>query len=215
MEQKDENIYIGIDPSINSTGITVLKFKGDKYVTDEYFFIIKPNKLTKKEQAAEDRCRHSEDNLSHFQYILYHKEDVKADDDYEYRENCKTFNMIEIIRNIEYILEDKEICDGKHIYVVMEGVSYGSTTRTQSVFDLAGLNYLIRFVLMHKDNVTLHIGSPSEIKKYASGAGNNTKDITNEMFKSTHKWLEPLPKIDDISDSYWMAIYAKYIKENR
>ena len=61
-------IFVGIDPSLNSTGICMLFYEEDKLVKDMYY-IIKPNKLTKKEQSIQD-------TLINFDYILYEKTDL-------------------------------------------------------------------------------------------------------------------------------------------
>ena len=42
------DFYIGIDPSINSSGVTCLAYEDNKLVK-QMFYIIKPDKLTKKE----------------------------------------------------------------------------------------------------------------------------------------------------------------------
>ena len=42
------NIYVGVDPSINSSGVTCLAYE-DGNLIKEMFYIIKPDKLTKKE----------------------------------------------------------------------------------------------------------------------------------------------------------------------
>ena len=60
--------------------------------------------------------------------------------------------------------------------------------------------------------VKLTIGTPGEINKFASGNGNCSKDIMIELFKASHQDLN-LPKIDDISDAYWMAKFSKYIQD--
>ena len=54
------NVFIGIDPSINSTGMTIRTDTG--YCR---FFIIKGDKLTKKEKNAQL------DNSEIFEYCLY------------------------------------------------------------------------------------------------------------------------------------------------
>ena len=46
-------IFVGIDPSLNSTGLCLQFYEDNKMVKD-IFYIIKPNKLTKREQVAQD-----------------------------------------------------------------------------------------------------------------------------------------------------------------
>lgn len=192
------NVFIGIDPSINSTGLTILKYNNNELV-NEKFFIIKPNKLTKKEESI---------SLKNFKYLIYNKIDLS-----EYKENnhdseyYKTINMIEISELIY-----KTICKNTHkddnIVISMEGISYGSSIRTKSIFDLAGLNYLIRYLIIKSGHMKLFICPPQEIKKFASGKGNSLKDILINSFLILYPKYEIIPKLDDLVDSYYMAKYV-------
>lgn len=192
------NVFIGIDPSINSTGLTILKYNNNELV-NEKFFIIKPNKLTKKEESI---------SLKNFKYLIYNKIDLS-----EYKENnhdseyYKTINMIEISELIY-----KTICKNTHkddnIVISMEGISYGSSIRTKSIFDLAGLNYLIRYLIIKSGHMKLLICPPQEIKKFASGKGNSLKDILINSFLILYPKYEIIPKLDDLVDSYYMAKYV-------
>ena len=202
-------IYIGIDPSINSTGLCIQVFNNDKRIY-EHFYIIKPDKLTKKEQKAQE-----ENEI--FDYIIYNKYDLSAYKNenhlYEYYKTLKMICLIESISNvifdeIEKFIGEKQLL----IYAVIEGISYGSSTRTKSVFDLAGLNYLIRYkMLKHHHFNDFIIVPPSELKKFITGKGNVTKEVIIDFFTALYPTLN-IPKIDDIADAYFMSLYAKHIK---
>lgn len=190
-------IYIGIDPSINSTGVCIQKINDDNKEEAPIFFIIKPNKLTKKEQKI---------NIENFNYIIYNKEDLsqyKSEKSHLF-EYYKTLNIIDIANKLYDIIKD--FIDDSTT-VVMEGISYGSSLRTKSIFDLAGLNYLIREKLI-RNNINLNICPPAEIKKFASGKGNANKDILIEAFLVMFPQFTDIDKIDDIVDAYFMCKYA-------
>jgi Holliday junction resolvasome RuvABC endonuclease subunit len=126
--------------------------------------------------------------------------------------------MIKIVDNIYNLIYDHiNEYNVEYAIIVQEGISYGSSIRTKSVFDLAGLNYMIRYKLLkllnNNDNLQLIIGTPSEIKKWVTGSGNCNKEIMIEMFKSIYSDFD-IPKVDDISDAYFMSLYAKKIFEN-
>lgn len=199
------NIYVGVDPSINSTGVTILVYEEENLI-DEKFFIIKPDKLTKKESDAETKY------IDKFQYIIYEKLVNEEKDDNHKTEVYKTLNFIHILDNLKKILQKYRLkYDGNTVfYVCQEGISYGSIKKTKSIFDLAGLNYMLRMCIltMKTEDINLIIATPGEIKKFASGNGNANKDVMIALFKASHIDFE-LPKLDDISDSYWMAKYAK------
>ena len=99
------------------------------------------------------------------------------------------------------------------LYVCQEGISYGSSKRTKSVFDLAGLNFLLRMMIISTLRPDKYIiATPSEIKKKTSGNGNCNKDVMVNLFKSLKPDFD-LPKLDDIADSFWMANYIKYLSD--
>ena len=205
-------IFVGIDPSLNSTGLCLQFYEDNKMVKD-IFYIIKPNKLTKREQTAQD-------TLINFDYVLYNKIDLNMYKDnnlfYEY---WKTVNMISIVKKIKECLYDN--IQGRKqykLYIVQEGISYGSSARTKSVFDLAGLNYMIRNEFIEKENILFFIAPPTHIKKFATGIGNCKKELIIELFKSVEpKLAEKLPKVDDIADAYYMSKFARqiYIDNNK
>ena len=98
------------------------------------------------------------------------------------------------------------------IYICQEGISYGSRTRTKSIFDLAGLNFMIRSMVIEMSkglkDVKLIVGTPGEIKKFATGNGNANKELILSCFKAIYPELD-LPKLDDIADAYFMGMFAK------
>ena len=205
-------IFVGIDPSLNSTGLC-LQFYEDNKIVKDIFYIIKPNKLTKREQTAQD-------TLINFDYVLYNKIDLNMYKDnnlfYEY---WKTVNMISIVKKIkECIYDNIQGIKQYKLYIVQEGISYGSSARTKSVFDLAGLNYMIRNEFIEKENISFFIAPPTHIKKFATGIGNCKKELIIELFKSVEpKLAEKLPKVDDIADAYYMSKFARqiYIDNNK
>lgn len=198
------NLCIGIDPSINSTGVTCL-FIDNGQIVKEFFYVITNGKLTKRQIKA------AEDNVHRFRYLMYEKNEVGDADDNHELEEYKTLNMLNIVDELKRIV-DEYIAQGYEISICIEGISYGSVKRTRSVFDLAGLNYLVRNAFIRNDNVIFTVATPGEIKKFASGSGNCKKEMMIELFRATHMDFD-LPKLDDVADAYWMAIYAKKIMD--
>lgn len=191
---------------MNSTGICILFYEENKLIKDMYY-IIKPNKLTKKEQNAQD-------SLINFNYVLYEKIDLDMyKDNNLFSEYWKTINMISIVNKIKECIYDN--IQGKTsyiLYIVQEGISYGSSIRTKSVFDLAGLNYMIRKEFINKEDIRFFISPPTHIKKFATGIGNCKKEQVIELFKMIQPNLSKnIPKVDDIADAYFMAKYARQI----
>ncbi len=199
-----KELYVGIDPSINSTGVTINIWKDNSLFT-EVFYIIKGNKLTKKEQKVTE-----DDDLNKVIYSTYEKIDIKDAVDSHELELIKTKNLLNIVNVISHIITVySKHCD--NIYVGMEGLSYGSSVRTRSIYELAGLNYLIRNELMTKHMCKLYILPPTEVKKFATGIGNCSKDAVINVFSSIFPNLLKIPKIDDIADSWFICNYVRDI----
>ena len=118
-------VFMGVDPSINSSGICI-QFWEDNSKVKEYFAIVKPDKLTKKEQKAHDA-------YLFFDYVLYEKHDLSKYEDNHEHEHFKTLNMIAVLDKIIETVKDNVSDKNVEIYVVQEGVSYGSTLKTKSV----------------------------------------------------------------------------------
>lgn len=200
------NVFIGIDPSINSTGLTIRNDEG--YCQ---FFIIKEDHLTKKEKKA------AIDYADIFHYCHYLKEDVGKTENAFQRELAKAHNLsniadtiynviYEVLRQWKVQTSDSNI---ESITICMEGISYGSI-HSAAVMDLAGLNYLIRDRLHHHAVVgTLLITPPAEIKRFYTGNGAANKDLMISVFRGSYPDLD-LPKIDDVCDSAAMSKYAQH-----
>lgn len=224
------DFFIGIDQSINSTGITFQVYgKTDSILSkygllEKHFYIITgKDKLTKKEEKAQITYKD-------FDYVRYEKKDIKTANNSHTVELYKTYNLMKISRTIigiissytkKYYVNEKINC-----YVCMEGVSYQSSN-TSSIIELAGLNYIIRYDLIRYFNggVTealqayntfeLVVSPPAEIKKFASGNGAAKKEVMVGLFEASHPNLYLIPKIDDIADSYWMSEYVANIYKRK
>lgn len=204
---KNTILYVGIDPSINSTGITIARYENNVEVEIK-FYIIKNGKLTKRESAANDA-------IDNFEYIIYNKIDLtQFKDDNHVFEYYKTKNMVEVVNTIYDLILNEVKKYSAIVNVVIEGISYGSSIRTKSIFDLAGLNYMIRYKLITSDiqHLNLSIATPSNIKKYATGKGNANKESIMTIFKYIFPEMQNIPKLDDIADSYFMAMFSRDIE---
>lgn len=204
------DIFIGIDPSINSTGVCIQQRDENDATIKENFYVIVPNSITKR---AEKIVR----TLDNFEYVIYSKTDLSLyKNNVHWEEYYKTYNMINIVDSIEKVVDSylSACSDIQHIYIVQEGISYGSSIRTKSVFDLAGLNYLIRARFIDKPHTVFYIATPAEIKKFATGRGNANKATVKYFFSNIHNELTVLPKFDDIADAYFMSNYAAVLMKN-
>ena len=191
-------IYIGIDPSLNSTGICINVDGNCKY------YII-TSKMTKKMKDFKNE---------YIQYLPYEKEDTnKKLNEYADVEFNKAHNIYNIcVRVKQVIKENVEWYAGDNINnceVFMEGVSYGSLG-SAALVDLSGLNFAIRNVLIEL-GVKFTIVSPSQNKKFATGLGNADKEHMIFSWLMIEKHLKEIKdiKIDDLADAYFLSNYYK------
>ena len=207
--------FIGIDPSINSTGICIQKFDNNVKLHED-FIILKPVDKQKSESKwLNKKEKNAEDQLENFQYCFYPKIDLTPYKELNhFGEYWKSKNISVCAKTIKDIVKEWTKDNPEQICIVMEGISYGSSNRTKSIFDLAGLNYLIRDKFIERPDIIFTIATPSNIKKFASGNGNCNKDIIVNLFKQTHTEFDIVPKIDDISDAWFMSNYAKQLYES-
>ena len=183
---KIKNIRVGLDLSINSTGVTVI-------VGNKINYHIITGKLTRKQEQCD--------------YITYHHYDKwsPADDaTYIQKEQCKTHNIHEISTIIKDILFTiYKIHKADEVCVQIEGVAFGASG---DVVGLAGLNYQVRYILLEK-NISFNIISPMQLKKAAVGNGGADKDVIIDAFQRCTGFRNPLNvKVDDVADAYFLAI---------
>lgn len=189
------HVTIGIDPSINSTGICV---SGVDKQFNIYYLI--PSKITKK---SLDWSR----GVDWINIYEYDKLSTKDIDRYYEKESIKFNNLMVLVETLSRILDNIQkdyIIDR----VVMEGVSYGSV-KGAALVDLAFLNALIRMKLYQKQ-LTFYIVAPTEVKKFAVGNGAAEKSVMIMSWKKLDKNIQTLPdwfKCDDLADAYFMSRY--------
>lgn len=194
-----KHVTIGIDPSINSTGICV---GGEGF---NIYYVV-PSKITKKSiewTKGKDWINIEE----------YDKVSVKEINKYHEKEFIKFGNLFVLVETISCILD---IIKYNYIidYVTMEGVSYGSV-KGAALVDLSFLNAMIRMKL-HERGIKFYIVSPTEVKKYAVGNGAAEKDVMIMSWKKLDKNAQTLPdwfKCDDLADAFFMAHYNPEFSE--
>ena len=181
---------IGIDPSLNSTGVVVKTENNYKY------YVIGSH--TEK-QFIDDAEKYG------VTYLQYEKlEKIK---NYCFDELVETARIDTIAKNIAKIVFAHKL-ENPQIY--MEGCALRALGKVESLF---ALNFLIRIriqeVFSENEKYQLFIKSPSENKKHFSGKGNASKELMVSTFLEQRpefsgvkaKWL------DDIADAYSFCQY--------
>ena len=183
---------IGIDPSINSTGICV-----SDGMTNIYYIIA--SKITKK---SIEYCK----DKPYIHVIEYDKLDTKGINIYWQKEKVKDSNIEKVIEEIRKIISHYDKV-GVIDRIVMEGVSYGSV-KGAALVDLSFLNARIRSLLR---GFNYYIVAPTEVKKYSVGNGGADKSVMILSWKKLDKNISNLPdwfKCDDLADAFFMSHYV-------
>lgn len=180
-------IIIGIDPSINCTGICVYNDITNSHI---YYMII--SKCTKK-------MKNFSNNNVHI--IEYGKQESNKGE-YQLKEFNKSKNIYNICNIIKEIIHLH-----KPDLIQIEGISYGSKG-SSALVDLAGLSFAIRFILL-MENIKFNILAPTSVKKFAVGNGGAEKDVMIASWKKLDKNISNISdiKVDDLADSYFIAHY--------
>lgn len=206
------NIFVGIDPSLNSTGVAIWIKENDFY----HLYNIR-SKQTKKEASLIP-------SAGAVSVILYEHTDAGAQkEDHHKFELIKTENIINITKEIKNILlsvmtdavPDDTI--NVNLHVCVETNAYSAGARSVSLVELSGLNFLIRYTVLNfnMDDVDIDVelicATPAEIKKYATGRGDADKELMLYCFSL----LQPeictkysFMKLDDLADAHFMMLFA-------
>ena len=183
-----KNIEIGIDPSINSTGVCVKITKNSRKPVF-YYYIISSYCTKKMNQFCHKYIKIIEYPSSKNNFKTISEDYIK-----------KSLNIYNICEEIEKIIKKY-----KPSHISMEGVSYGSIG-SAALVDLAGLNFAIR-TLFIKHNIHFTIVSPTENKKFATGNGQSEKDVMVDAWKRLDKNINNVVdiKIDDLADAFFLS----------
>ncbi|MCA9496495.1 MAG: hypothetical protein KC589_06120 [Nanoarchaeota archaeon] len=188
----DDNIYIGIDYSISSPAMCIIK-----------------------DDITEIHCFHKEDsffylvdkNLNDFKIITYTL-NKKSLDLYEYYEKQTDIIISAILQSL----------NSNNYHLSLEDYSFSSNGK---VFNIGEATGILKYKL-YKNKLPYVVFSPKTIKKFTTGNGNSNKDnMVDQFYQDTDidlfKSLQlnrrktiPSP-ITDIVDSYYQTLYLKHI----
>lgn len=184
-------VTMGIDPSINCTGVCIY----DEINNIHYYYMIVA-KMNKKMQNFDNEF---------VKIISYNKQEYSKDN-YPTKEFKKSMNVHSICNYIRDIIQHHE-----PDLIQMEGISYGSRG-SAALADLAGLSFAIRMTLLDESNLQFNIIAPTAVKKFAVGNGGAEKDVIIASWKKLDKNIAEISeiKLDDLADSYFISHYREY-----
>lgn len=204
------HIFVGIDPSIHSTGMCV-------WIQETNFYHL--YNIRSKRTKKEENLMPKENALDVVMYEYKDPNVYKKEDVHKF-ELAKTLNVINIKKEIKKILISRIMSTPGdiEIHCCIETPAFKSGSHTTSLIDLCGLNYSIREMILgfesefaYKVSVTLIPSTPTEIKKYATGRGDADKELMLFCFSllmpeicETYSFM----KLDDIADAHFMMSFS-------
>ena len=209
--------FVTIDFSLNSPGICI--FSGNKY---HFIGYLKPNTGTKSEQKLQEELNLLEDTQ------INHQPDWTNNEAYSKSEMIKIQRHTQTANDIINMIIEIAGADSPFV-IAFEGSSYGSSSGTNNIIDMAAGAAILKMELMSRlevqDMMTI---APSTIKRHA-GKGNMKKDelwikflenVLNDSELETSPLLafcksqigetKKVPKpLDDLVDAYFLNHLAK------
>jgi len=199
--------YVGIDFSINSPGVCVLKDGKPHWIS-----YLNSTKSTKKDRAAQQEMA----KLSDVSLVFQDEPDISK------HELTRVNRHINIAENLmAMIIEHTDPSKPYRIY--FEGASYGTSRfGTNSLLDLQAAASILKCKLIETLNVEdLDVIAPTAIKKFA-GKGNMNKEamwkafVDSDSFQSSefHSFCQPfrdekklVKPLDDLVDAAFLLMY--------
>jgi len=211
---------IGIDLSLNSTGVCVLRGNSINLVS-----VFKTDNNIEKIFSRNDHFTLLGE-CKELKMILKNKELDKSKE-YHIREREKISNFVSLANEIKDAIIGS-ISDGDDVYIGMEGISFGSPGN--SLIDISMLTGILRseiLKILGSDSGRFFVFSPTAIKKFA-GKGNFKKiemydslcsqtEVNSDFITLIKEKKEMMvtksgtvkKPTEDIIDSIWVARFLK------
>lgn len=201
------NIYVGIDLSITSPGISIL--------CDDSVILLSYSEHIKQNIILSDQTHQ----------IILIANTMKYSKEHAFqRTKHNAEKIVELINNLLINLKGKN-----HIEFWMEGYSYGATGM---IFNIAEMGGIVKYMIEKEYQTRINVIAPSTSKKFATGKGNATKEaigtalitsnndlgklfstIANKIKgKSKKNFIFESP-INDLTDAYYISKYAEAQKD--
>ena len=222
----DNKIFVGIDYSLISPGICIIKKNEYKWISISNIDEVDHQKLLSKKDGAFrilDESKSVKINLRN--------KSIKQGLTYSHTERNKLKSSID---EVDFLIQElREHLNGvNEVYVAIEGISFGAAGNT--LIDIALSTGLLRSSIATVINTldNFYVFSPGTIKKYAGSGSFKKNDMYEALINSnikdqefvkllaSHKsdWITPggvvKKPLDDLVDATWIALLLKDVVEN-
>ena len=153
------NNYVGIDFSMNSTGVCI-----ESDGTNRFYNFRRTNLLVRTQEVYDNADVH---------IIDMGRVSINSIDNYSDREFLKLKEAHSIANTIIGVIPEGSC-------VALEGLSYGG--RGTRMLDIAGFQYVLRYLLYQQSKV-LKFYPPTTVKKFVLKGNASKEDMVNEFIK--------------------------------
>ena len=228
-------ITIGIDLSIHSTGICIIKEEKEGKSIPSFFLILSDQKYSKVSVEKfhkyytenSKKIKNNGIKVLFYEYSSPSKEPLGK----EISKSLNVINILDIIdKNILSPIFNKYKKSGNNLKSLIVNIESIALSASGTIDQLSGLNYGIRYLLLKKYGLlpeNLGLITPTTLKKNSVGSGKAEKEVmvssfklllskdkNNKNNKNNKKLLEDLEyfennlkwSIDDLADAYFLAI---------
>lgn len=226
--QKMKNkIFVGIDFSLISPGICIIKNEQYKWISIYSTDIEDHHKILTKENSSFKILNESKSVT-----INLRNKTLKQGTTYSHTERNKIKSSIE---EVDFLIQEvrKHLNDNDEVYVAIEGISFGASGNT--LIDLAMSTGLLRSLIATKLLNSIdrfYVFSPGTIKKFAGKGTFKKNDMYDALISNSEtehlefvkilnmykdSWITPggvvKKPLDDLVDATWIALLLKDVVE--
>lgn len=188
---------IGIDLSINSTGLVILNYEDDVLIKEIFYRIIPEELLT---SGKKNSSLHTKTYKKNYDKSNYSSEDL-----------TKVMAAARLGSKIkEFIDLNHKLFGAEYTEVRLEGSVMATSFRSHQarLNDLTAFNTMNKFMLLSSIKYlnTVYVIAPTSLKKLAVGKGNAKKELMIEKFFEIKPKFDTLGKMDDVVDAYFLGV---------
>ena len=220
----DMNLYIGIDYSLNSTGISIID--GDLL---NVISVFKTDNDINKMLSRNDQFKLLSESLETNLILIKKEKNNSAIYHVSERLKIKSFAYLTDI----IVSQISKYSNNPDVYIAMEGISFGSSGN--SLIDISMSTGILRskiLDILDGDSNRFFVFPPTTIKKFAGSGSFKKVDMLNSIISNnseSYNFIKILENninliktksgvvkkpIEDIVDSVWVAKFLKYTIEN-
>lgn len=221
-------LKVGIDASINSTGVVIAlvntvasnvwKYACPNKTTKQHTFEFNELAAIKFYRIVSSEPKSSKSLSKNVRHISYYRDKDKfasyaEEDIYKIQSADK---LAKVILKLVIDFCNEHNCNDVIVDARIEGSVMATSFRNKQsrLNDLTAFNTIIKLMLLKSDKFDIiHIVPPTTLKKIATGSGRAKKEDMEYSFKIMNDDFDYTGKVDDVIDAWFLALSKFDISE--